>query len=150
MPRPLTEQEAQDFLAEPHIAVLSLPSDDERPPLIFPMWYGYTPGGDVTYYTHRTEKKTRKLRLIQAGGVLSLCVQREEIPYRYVTVEGSVVAVDKSPGTEDMLAIVRRYLPEDQAQGYVAGEVADQDTGLVLFTIRPERWSSFDFGEDEG
>ena len=37
MPRRLTEQEQQQFLADLHIAVLSLPSDDERPPLAFPI-----------------------------------------------------------------------------------------------------------------
>ena len=53
MPRPLTDQERATFLAERHVAVLSLPSDDARPPLAFPVWYGYQPGGPITYYTHR-------------------------------------------------------------------------------------------------
>ena len=33
MPRQLTEQERQDFLAEPHVGVLSVAGDDGRPPL---------------------------------------------------------------------------------------------------------------------
>ena len=149
MPRPLTEQEREAFLAEPHIAVLSLPSDDERPPLAFPVWYGYRPGGEITYYTHRTEPKSRKLRLLHEGGVVSLCVQREELPYKYVTVEGTVIAENESPTAEQKLAIVRRYLPADDARAYVDGEMAS-GANLVLFTIRPDRWAGFDFGEDAG
>ncbi len=150
MPRDLKDSEAQAFLAEKHIAVLSLPSDDARPPLAFPIWYGYEPGGDITYYTHRTARKSRKQRLLGAGTVVSLCVQREELPYKYVTAEGTVVAVDESPSMEQMLAIVRRYLPEDAAQGYVMGEVENPDVDLVLFSIRPDRWSGYDFGDDTG
>jgi nitroimidazol reductase NimA-like FMN-containing flavoprotein (pyridoxamine 5'-phosphate oxidase superfamily) len=144
----LTEQEREAFLVEPRIAVLSLPSDDERPPLAFPVWYGYEPGGQITYYTHRTEPKTRKLRLLHEGSVVSLCVQREELPYKYVTVEGTVVDENNAPTGAQQLAIARRYLPEDAAQAYVQGEM-ESGVNLVLFTIRPDRWSGFDFGEDE-
>ena len=149
MPRPLTEQEREAFLAERRIAVLSLPSDDERPPLAFPVWYGYQPGGQITYYTHRTEPKSRKLRLLHEGSVVSLCVQREELPYKYVTVEGTVVEENEAPTVEQMLAIVRRYLPEDDARAYVNGEM-ESGVNLVLFTIRPDRWAGLDFGEDAG
>ena len=149
MPRPMTEQEREAFLSERRIAVMSLPSDDARPPLAFPIWYGYQPGGLFTYYTHRTEPKSRKQRLLHEGSGVSLCVQREEIPYKYVTVEGTVTAVDEAPTVEQMLAIVRRYLSNADAQAYVQGEM-DAGINLVLFSIRPDRWASFDFSEDAG
>jgi nitroimidazol reductase NimA-like FMN-containing flavoprotein (pyridoxamine 5'-phosphate oxidase superfamily) len=149
MPRILTEQEAQEFLAEPHVAVLSVASDDERPPLTIPVWYHYQPGGDLTFFTGTSGRKTRKTRLIRKAGIVSLCVQREELPYRYVTVEGAVAQIDQPPTAERALAIIRRYLPEEVAQGFVAGELANPAGTFVLFTIRPERWLSFDFG-DEG
>jgi nitroimidazol reductase NimA-like FMN-containing flavoprotein (pyridoxamine 5'-phosphate oxidase superfamily) len=145
----LTEQEREAFLTEPRIAVLSLPSNDERPPLAFPVWYGYQPGGEITYYTHRTEPKSRKLRLLHEGSVVSLCMQREELPYKYVTVEGTVVEENEAPSVEQMVAIVRRYLPEDDARAYVNGEM-ESGVNLVLFTIRPDRWAGLDFGEDAG
>ena len=149
MPRPLTEQEREAFLTEPCIAVLSLPSNDERPPLAFPVWYGYQPGGEITYYTHRTEPKSCKLRLLHEGSVVSLCMQREELPYKYVTVEGTVVEENEAPTVDQMIAIVRRYLPEDDARAYVNGEM-ESGVNLVLFTIRPDRWAGLDFGEDAG
>ena len=149
MPRPLTEQEREAFLAERHIAVLSLPSDDERPPLVFPIWYGYQPGGQITYYTHRTAPKSRKLRLLHEGSVVSLCAQREELPYKYVTVEGTVVAENEAPSFAEMFAIVRRYLSDEDARAYINGEI-ETGVALVIITIRPDRWSSFDFGSNAG
>lgn len=40
MPRPMTEGERQAFLAEPRVGVPSVASDDDRPPLTVPVWYG--------------------------------------------------------------------------------------------------------------
>ena len=150
MPGPLTEQERQEFLAEPHIGVLSVASDDERPPLTVPVWYGYEPGGDLTFFTGTQGRRARKSGLIERAGVLSLSVQREEFPYRYVTVEGTVVGSDRPPSAEQMLAVVRRYLPEEAAQGFVQAELGNPSGELVLFTIRPDRWLTFDFADDEG
>ena len=147
MPRPLTEHERQAFLAEPHVGVLSVASDDDRPPLTVPVWYGYQPGGHLTFFTGTQGRQARKTRLIQKAGVLSLLVQREEFPYKYVTVEGTVLQIDRPPSAAQMLAIVRRYLPEEQAQGFVKAELEHPASELVLFTVRPDRWLTFDFGD---
>ena len=115
MPGPLTESEREEFLAAPHIAVLSVASDDARPPLTVPIWYAYQPGGNITFFTGTMGRQARKTRLLRQAGVVSLCVQRAEFPYRYVTVEGIVVQIDQPPSAEQALAIARRYLPEEQA-----------------------------------
>lgn len=81
--------------------------------------------------------------------MLSLTVQREEFPYKYVTVEGSVVGSHRPPSAEQMLAIAGRYLPEGAAQGFVEAELAQPGTGPVLFTVRPDRWLTFDFAEGD-
>src|SRR4051794_19880372 len=52
-----------------------------------------------------------------------LVVQREEFPYRYVTVEGTVIGEDRPPSAEQVLVVVRRYLPEEQAQWFVESEL---------------------------
>lgn len=147
MPRQLTAQEREQFLADLHVGVLSVASDSARPPLTVPVWYGYVPGGNLTFFTGTGGRKARKTRLLQQDGVLSLTVQRETFPYRYVTVEGTVVRADRPPSAEQMLAVLRRYLPEEQAQGFVAAELGRPDSELVLYTVRPDRWLSFDFGD---
>ena len=150
MPRQMTEQERRQFLAEPHVGVLSVASDDDRPPLTVPVWYGYQPGGHLSFFTGTQGRKARKTRLIQKAGVLSLSVQREEFPYKYVTVEGTVIQTDRPPSAEQMLAVVRRYLPEKEAQGFVAAELEHPGSELVLFTVRPDRWLTSDFADEAG
>ena len=150
MPRQKTEHERQEFLADLHVAVLSIASDDGRPPLPVPVWYSYRPGGTISFFTGTQGRKARKTRLIQKAGVLSLSVQREEFPYKYVTVEGTVVRTDRPPAAERMLAIARRYLPEEAARAFVTAELEHPATEIVLFRIRPDRWLTADFSDDVG
>ena len=149
MPRRMTEKESQEFLAEPRIGVLSVARGNDRPPHATPVWYAYEPGGSITFFTGTQGRKSRKADLVETAGVLSLTVQREEFPYKYVTVEGSVIGSSNSPSAEQMLAIVERYLPEEAARGFVEAELAHPGQGPVHFTIRPDRWMTFDFAEDE-
>lgn len=148
MARPLTEPEAQEFLAGRHVAVVTVASDDGRPPHAAPVWYAYEPGGNVTFFTGTQGRRARKTRLIRRAGVLSVTVQHERFPYRYVTVEGTVERIDRPPSPDQMLAITGRYLPPEQAEGFVQAELADPGPGLVLFNVRPDRWLSFYFGDD--
>ena len=148
MPRPLTEQERNQFLTETRVAVLSVAGDGGRPPIAVPVWYGYEPGGNFTYFTSYSGRKSRKIRQIEQAGVLTLCVQQEALPYKYVTVEGTVVETAESPPVERLLPIVQHYLPGDAAQAFVETEINRPNTVAVLYTIRPDRWSSLDFSED--
>jgi len=144
MPRKMTEQEREAFLAGDHVGVLSIARDDARPPLAIPVWYAYEPGGDVTFFTGTG---ARKVALARAAGVASLCVQQEQPPYKYVTVEGPITVLDGAPTADQLLAITRRYLPEDDAQAYAAGSLADGGAGIEFLTIRPDRWLTADFTE---
>lgn len=96
MLRRMTDQERQEFLTETHVGVRSVASDDDRPPLTVPVWYGYEPGGDVSFFTGTQGRKARKTGLIEKASVLSLTVQREEFPYKYITVEGAVIQTDRA------------------------------------------------------
>jgi nitroimidazol reductase NimA-like FMN-containing flavoprotein (pyridoxamine 5'-phosphate oxidase superfamily) len=149
MPRRMTEKERQEFLAEPRVGVLSVASDDGRPPLTVPVWYGYRPGGNLSFFTGTQGRKARKTRLIEKAGVLSLSVQHAEFPYRYVTVEGTVVRTDRPPSAEQMLGVARRYLSEEAAREFVKAELEHPSSELVLFTVRPDRWLTADFAEED-
>jgi uncharacterized protein len=147
--RRMTERERQEFLAGPRVAVLSVTRDGARPPHATPVWYAYEPGGNVTFFTGTQGRRSYKARLVEAAGVLSLTVQREEFPYGYVTVEGAVVGADRPPSAGRMLEIARRYVPEEQARWFVESELANPTSELVLFTVRPERWLTFDFANED-
>jgi nitroimidazol reductase NimA-like FMN-containing flavoprotein (pyridoxamine 5'-phosphate oxidase superfamily) len=149
MARQMTEKERQEFLAEPRIGVLSVTRGGDRPPHTTPVWYAYEPGGDVTFFTGTQGRKSRKAELVRKAGVLSLTVQREQFPYGYVTIEGTVVGEDRPPPAERAFAVASRYLPEEAAQGLVQAEIGHPAGEFVLFTVRPDRWLTFDFS-DEG
>ncbi len=148
--RPMTEQERQEFVAGPHVAVLSVARDGSRLPHATPVWYAYEPGGDVTFFTGTQGRRSRKAELIGRAGAASLTVQREDFPAAYVTVEGTVVGEERPPSAERALAIAGRYMPEEQARGFVGEELAGPTGEFVLFRIRPDRWLSFDFAAEAG
>lgn len=134
-----SETQRQQFLADKHVAILSVAATDGRPPASVPMWYGYTPGGNILV---NTGVNARKTELIQQASAVTLAVQREEPPYQYVVVEGTVVdAVTPAP-LDVREAIAIRYLGEEGGRAFVQG-MADQPG--ILFTIRPDRWITADF-----
>jgi len=129
------------FLAEPHVAALSVSAGHGRGPFTVPIWYQYTPGGEAWVLT---EAKSRKAQLIAAAGRFTLLVERVMPTVRYVSVEGPVTRT--VPGTDDLLReIAERYLPPDKVPAYI--ELADRDFGeQVAIYLRPERWLTADLG----
>lgn len=134
-----TETQRQQFLADKHIAVLSVAADNGRPPASVPIWYDYTPGGNVRI---NTGVATRKSKLIEQTGVVTLVVQREEPPYQYVVVEGTVIDTVTPAPLDVREAIAIRYLGEEGGRAFVR---SIEDRPGVLFTIRPDRWLTADF-----
>jgi PPOX class probable F420-dependent enzyme len=136
----MTAEEREAFLAGVHVGVLAVERDG-RAPLAVPVWYDYERGGDLLVWMDRGSVKDKAIR---KAGRLSFAVQSENAPYKYVTVEGPVVANEKPPTREQALAIVGRYLPEEEVAAYVDG-ASGKDT--VLVRVRPERWLSSDHGK---
>lgn len=139
MPRQFTEAERQEFLEAKHIAVLSVAANDGRPPASVPIWYDYTPGGNIRI---NTSAGNRKARLIEQAGAITLTVQHEEPPYQYVIVEGTVVETERPAPAEPRETIAIRYLGEEAGREFARGY---DNADTVLFTIRPDRWFTADF-----
>jgi len=137
-----SETERQGFLAALHIAVLSVAATDGRPPASVPIWYDYTPGGNIRV---NTGASARKSTLIERAGAVTLVVQQEELPYQYVVVEGTVVDTTKPTPLDVREAIAIRYLGEEGGRAFVRA-IADRPG--VLFTIRPDRWITADFSDE--
>ncbi|BBY38405.1 hypothetical protein MMAN_25390 [Mycobacterium mantenii] len=137
-----SETERQEFLADKHVAVLSVAATEGRPPASVPIWYDYTPGGDIRIMTGVS---SRKARLIAQTGAVTLVVQREEPPYQYVVVEGTVVETTKPAPADLQESTAIRYLGEEGGRAFVRSMEGVEE---VLFTIRPDRWLSADFTGD--
>ena len=137
----MTKAEREAFLAETRVAIVSIADSARgRGPLIVPVWYAYEPGGDVRFVTGRD---SRKGRLILAAGRMSLCVQTETPPYRYVTVEGRAT-ISRPDYERDVRQTALRYLGEQMGELYLQS-TAGQNEGSVLVSVRPEHWLSVDY-----
>ena len=137
----MTKDEREAFLADTHVAVVSV-ADGARAPLVVPVWYAYEPGGDLRFVTGGA---SRKARLIRKAGRVSLCVQTETPPYRYVSIEGP--AVIGAPDHErDVRATALRYLGPQMGEVYLQATAAER-AGSILVTVKPERWLTVDYGK---
>jgi len=137
----MSKAEREGFLAEPHVAVISV-VQPSRAPLTVPVWYHYRAGGDVYIATGATSKKAR---LIRAAGRLSLCVQTETPPYKYVSVEGPV-HLGPIDFERDIRHVAYRYLGEQMGDMYLQTMAAQFDAAAnVLVRLTPEHWLSVDY-----
>ena len=137
----LSKEEREQFLAEVRIGALSVAEKPDRAPLTVPIWYQYTPGGDVWI---NTGAGSRKDKAIRAAGRFSLMVQRDEPTLRYVTVEGPVTEV-RDGSYAQSLEMASRYLAPDAAKNFVEYEQANLGKHVVI-VMRPEHWVSGDLG----
>jgi hypothetical protein len=137
----LSVRDREFFLAQPHVAALSVSAGQGRGPFTVPIWYQYAPGGEAWVLT---EAGSRKTRLIEMAGRFTLMVERVMPTVRYVSVERPVTRT--VPGTDEMLQeIAVRYLPPDQVPAYI--EFANAELGeQVAIYLRPQRWLTADLG----
>jgi nitroimidazol reductase NimA-like FMN-containing flavoprotein (pyridoxamine 5'-phosphate oxidase superfamily) len=146
MPKVMSREEREAFLADVHVGVISIAAGDGRGPLSVPLWYAYEPGGPVQFMTF---PGSRKAQLIKATGRATLSVQQEGLPYRYVTVEGPAARAGGRPDEAWLRALHHRYLGPEMGD-QVIEMMGDTLANEVLFEIQPERWTSSDYTEDFG
>ena len=141
----MTQQEKEAFLAAVHVGVLSIPRDGQAP-LTVPVWYSYEAGGEIWFVTGRT---SRKGQLLAPGRPVSFCVQDEQPPYKYVTVEGTVTAVKPSETERDVRPLAYRYLGRERGDRYMettgGAETREEN---ILVCIRPQRWLAVDYSKE--
>ncbi|MGH3563836.1 MAG: pyridoxamine 5'-phosphate oxidase family protein [Mycobacterium sp.] len=139
---PLSKDEREEFLAQPHVAALSVYAGDARGPLTLPIWYQYAPGGEPWLLTGAG---SRKARLIEATGHFSLMVERVEPTVRYVAVDGPVSRIE--PGADEQLVeLARRYLTPQRVDAYLDYARNELGENVVIY-LQPQHWLSADLGE---
>jgi hypothetical protein len=137
----LSVRDRESFLAEPHVAALSVSAGQGRGPFTVPIWYQYAPGGEPWVLT---PAGSGKVRLIETAGRFTLMVDRVMPTVRYVSVEGPVTRT--VPGTDALLReIAARYLPPDKARAYIEWARAELGEHVAIY-LRPERWLTADLG----
>lgn len=142
-PITMSEPERQAFLAEPHIAIVSI-NEPGRGPLTVPVWYDYEAGGEVSFITPAA---SRKAALLAVGDRMTLCAQDEALPPKYVSVEGPVVSIEPAGVDEHITPMAVRYLGEEIGAFYVQSTRAEDPREEIVVRLRPERWFSADFAK---
>lgn len=135
----MTKEQRETFLADLHVGIIGVAATG-RGPYLFPVWYLYEPGGDITFVTN---KGAKKVDLFKKTGRFSLLVQDEQPPYKYVVVEGPIISIEEANHEIDLTPIARRYLGDEGGDDYVIETAGEEE---VLVRMHPERWSSADYG----
>ena len=141
----MTRAEREAFLADVHVGVVGI-SDGLRGPLAVPVWYGYEPGGEVWFVTERDSRKGKLLLLVDR---ISLCVQTESPPYKYVSVEGPIAGIERADLERHRRVLAHRYLGKQLGDGYLAASGAAGEENIVV-RLRPERWLTVDYSKAFG
>jgi len=141
----MTKQERESFLADLHVGIISV-AEDGRGPLTVPIWYSYEPGGEVRVVTGGT---SRKAQLLRTAHRFSLCAQTETPPYKYVSVEGPIVAIEPANLERDRRPLAHRYFGVRAGDRYIERTRAETVEN-VLVRMRPERWLTVDYGKVRG
>ncbi|MCC7090293.1 MAG: PPOX class F420-dependent oxidoreductase [Chloroflexi bacterium] len=134
---PLTPQELDTFLSEPHIAVVATAGPTGKPHAM-PVWYAWR-DGKVLFHTGADSKKMRNLR---ANPRVSVVVDSKVAPYKVVVIEGRARegAGDGALATE----IAIHYLGEQFGSRYV-----EQSGGPgTLVTVEPDKIISWDYARE--
>jgi len=137
----MTKKERESFLADLHVGVIGI-SAPKRAPILLPVWYAYEPGGEITFITSKDSKKTQ---LLETAGRFTLCVQNEESPYQYVSVEGRIISMQDANHDEDLRPLAYRYLGKKKGEEYIEGTKGVEE---LLIRMMPEKWSTADYGKD--
>jgi len=135
----MTPAERWTFLTEvARVCVLSVDASG-RAPVSSPIWFTVD-DGKIAF---AIEQQSRKTELLRRSGRATICVQSEDVPYKYVTVEGPVENIGRA--TEAFRhAEALRYLGPDLVDFYIA-RAADRISDA--WVLRPERWSSIDYAK---
>ena len=140
----MTVAERHAFLEDLHVGVISIEQEGQSP-LAVPIWYDFTPDVGVWVITGA---ESQKGRLLQKAGRFSLVAQTEAPPnYQYVSVEGPIIETRPADLEKDTRPMAHRYFGAKLGDLYVSGTPQD---GQLVFTMRPERWRTVDYGKLQG
>src|SRR4051794_16600819 len=109
----MTKSEREAFLGETRVAVISV-AEDGRGPLTIPVWYSYA--DRVVRFV--TGGGSRKAALLRKAGRMSLCVQTETAPYKYLSIEGPVT-IGKPELERDVRQMAHKYLGAEMGEMYL-------------------------------
>ena len=138
----MSEERLEAFMREPNIAVLSTVGLDGRPHQA-PVWHLWEDGISYVF----TGRRSRKWQNLLRNPEVSLCVDRNDVPYAYVLVQGVAAESDRSLH-EAVRKMADIYYEPDRA-AEMAGRYRDGDPDIALVAITPESIISWEQPDSE-
>lgn len=138
----MTESEIAEYLAHPHVAVLST-SRRERGPVAVPLWYDYTDGR----FWLITARESLHGRIIQKRGRATLTFHSEDYGdsrtiERYVMAEGPMAFTD-----DDIVPVIQRirvrYYTGPRAAEWINRPLPPETLRQRVAVLIPERLSGY-------
>ncbi len=124
----MSEQEREELLKEPNVAVLATVGPGGRAHAA-PIWYLYEDGVLIM----STGRGSQKHRNVEARPDVTLVVDRRSLPYYAVMAQGKA-EIGPRLSDEARLRMATRYLGEELARAYIA-RVSGEDS--VTIRLRP-------------
>ena len=147
MPR-LTDDELGDFLEQPGILVRIGTTDDDGMPRVVPTWFIHR-DGDVLFTPRDASAFLANLRRDPRVG---LSIDEEPLPYRKVTVQGTVRFVHDVGEDDNWRDLYRqiayRYVPKEQADEYVENTI-DQPRALLAVSLADSKVTTWRMPVDD-
>jgi len=133
----MNDEERDTFLNEVRVGVLAIERDDKGP-LCAPIWYRYST--DLGFEIAMAYDSAKSI-LLRRHGAATICVQDEQLPYRYVTAEGQATVELMTPEERDEVLrdIAIRYLGEQLGNQYADAFPGHEEAKV---TIKARRWNS--------
>jgi len=130
----LRTSERDAFLREPGILMRIATIANDGRPQVTPIWFIFE--DDCIYFTPR--ERSEWFANLKRDGRVALCIDEQPLPYRKVVLEGTAEMVHDLGSDDDWRdryrRIARRYIPEDQAEEYVASTI-DQPRALYRLAL---------------
>jgi PPOX class probable F420-dependent enzyme len=134
---PLSTSELDQFLSEPHIAIVATAGPTGKPHAM-PIWYFWR-DGKVLFHTGGDSKKMRNLR---SNPEVSVVIDTKTAPYKVAVVEGTAAELPGDPALAREIAI--HYLGQQQGEAYLANS---HDPG-TLVEVTPTKVISWDYARE--
>jgi PPOX class probable F420-dependent enzyme len=133
MSRPMTDEEAREFLAHGQRTGKVATTRADGRPHVAPIWF-VLDGEDVVFMTGAD---TLKGKTLQRDPRVALVVDLEGPPYAFVIVEGTAtLSSDLAEMLPLSIAIARRYVPADQAEQFGRRNAVE---GELLVRLHPDK-----------
>lgn len=127
----MTDEQFEAFMSEPHIAVLSTVGLDGRPHQA-PVWHLWEDGVSYVF----TGRRSRKWQNLLRDPEVSLCIDRNDVPYAYAVVQGTAAESDRSLQEVVQRMATTYYEPDRAAE--MSARYRDGAPDIVLIAITPE------------